>query len=175
MEIVDPSCTFCRTLTHNMKEAGLMDRANVTYLLYPIPLPEGGYKFPHSLLMASYLEATKRVPLSDGRVPPGDWQLLEKIFALPEGDGIDIQTQFNLVFTRNAGGGHDCDHARGDRVHTGADRAHRSSWPLHRRSQTSIAEQRRIAEEDIRTIKIPTLMWNDRRYDRVVSEEALRP
>ncbi len=38
----------------------------------------------------------------------------------------------------------------------------------------SIAEQRSIAEEDVRTIKIPTLIMNGRRYDRVVDVDALK-
>jgi pimeloyl-ACP methyl ester carboxylesterase len=38
----------------------------------------------------------------------------------------------------------------------------------------SLAAQRAIVEERIRTIKIPTLLIGGRRYDRVVSEETLR-
>ncbi len=174
LEIVDPSCQFCKKLTHNMLEATLMDRANVTYLLYPIPLPNGGYKFPHSLLMASYIEAAKRVTLADGAaVPPGDWQLLEQIFTVPTDDAIDLQTQFSLIFNRAQAE---------DRLqamlreigYTAEQIARIADLAASPEIAESIAEQRRIAEEDIRTIKIPTLLWNGRRYDRVVDVETLR-
>jgi hypothetical protein len=174
LEIVDPGCLFCRTLTHNMLNAGLPERANVTYLLYPIPLPEGGYKFPHSLLMASYIEATKRVPLDGGTaIPPGDWQLLEHIFALPADDAIDIQTLINLSFSR-AQAEETLHGMLADIGYTPHERERIAELAASEEIADSIAEQRRIAEDSIRTIKIPTLLWNGRRYDRVVSEETLR-
>ena len=38
----------------------------------------------------------------------------------------------------------------------------------------SLREQRQIVEEEIRTLKIPTLLISSRRYDGVVSTETLR-
>lgn len=174
LEIVDPSCQFCKTLTHNMLAAGLMNRANVTYLLYPIPLPEGGYKFPHSLLMASYIEASKRVPLTQhDDAPPGDWQLLEQIFTVPTDGSIDLQTKFTVAFTR----------AQAEETlrqllqtigYTSEQIDRIAQLAASSEIADALAEQHRIAEEDIRTIKIPTLIWNDRRYDRVVDIDTLR-
>lgn len=174
LEIIDPGCLFCRTLTHNMLETKLDTRANVTYLLYPIPLPEGGYKFENSVLRAQYLEATKQVPLSqDSNILPGDWQLLEQLFTLPEANGTDLQQQFNIGFTQEQ-----AEHKlqeilveigySPEQVNHIADLAHSQDITA------ALTEQRRIAEEDVRTIKIPTLIWNDRRYDRVVDAETLR-
>ena len=39
---------------------------------------------------------------------------------------------------------------------------------------SALAEQRRIVEEEIRTIKIPTFLYGGRRYDRVIGEERMR-
>lgn len=175
LEVIDPGCTFCKKLTKNMKESGAMDRLNVSYLLYPIPKAgTGGTKFPHSALMASYIEAAKLVPLQrgDASVSP-DWQLLGKIFAEPERDGEDLQTRFNIGMTR-------ADAERTlrsllreigyDDAEIGRIAAAASSDGV----RESLAAQRAIVEERIRTIKIPTLLIDGRRYDRVVGAESLR-
>ncbi len=175
LEVIDPGCKFCKKLTKNMKEAGAMEAMNVSYLLYPIRLTEkGGYKFPHSLLMASYIESTKRVALTRGdtSVSP-DWQLLGKIFAEPEGSGVDLQTQFNIGMTK----------ADADRTlrmllgEIGYDANEIEQIAVLADSseiRESLAAQRIIVEEQIRTIKIPTLLFGGRRYDRVVSTEKLQ-
>ncbi len=175
LEIVDPGCQFCRSLTHNMRDAGLMDRANVTYLLYPIPLPEGGYKFEHSLLRARYLEAAKQVPLPDNPSGiPGDWQLLERLFVMPEdNDGSDLQHRFNIGMTRAQA----IETLHGLLADIGYAPQQIDRIAALAQSEEILAridEQRRIAEEDIRTIKIPTLIWDGRRYDRVVDVDTLR-
>ncbi len=174
LEIIDPGCKFCKKLTKNMKEAGAMDAVNVSYLLYPIRSGTGGYKFPHSSLMASYIEATKHVPLTKGdtSVAP-DWQLLGKIFAEPQGNDVDLQTRFNIGMTK-----------------TDAERMLRAllaeigynpgeidliaEAAVSADVQASLAAQRKIVEERIRTIKIPTLLFGGRRYDRVIDAERLR-
>ncbi len=175
LEVIDPGCKFCKKLTKNMKEAGVMAGANVSYLLYPIPTTStGGYKFPHSRLIAGYIEATKRVPLRGGEAsPPPDWQLLSRIFAEPEGTETDIQTLFNVGMTKTdaeralremlRGMGYDPEEI--GRIVTLA-----ASDDVRR----SLDEQRAIVEDRIRTIKIPTLLFQGRRYDRVVDTETLR-
>ena len=175
LEIVDPGCTFCRKLTHNLWDAGVASRDNMSYLLYPIPKPEGGYKFAHSLLVASVIEATKQVPLlpSDPALPPPDWQLLELLFALPGEGETDLQSQLNLSFTEEQA------RAKLRELLGKVGFAPQSIERIMRLAaseeiQANLAEQKRIAEEDVRTIKIPTLIMNGRRYDRVVSVEKLK-
>ncbi len=174
LEIIDPSCQFCRKVTKNLNVAGALDTHNVSYLLYPIPLPEGGTKFPHSMLMASYIEAAKLVPLSNSGGIGGDWRLLEAMFAdAASGATVSMQEKFVIGFTatqaeeqlqilvREVG----YDEAQLQRITTLA----ASPEVAH-----SLAEQRMIVEEKVRTIKIPTLMINGRRFDRVVDASALR-
>lgn len=175
LEIIDPGCQYCKKLTHHIFEAELPDRANVSYLLYPIPTPEGGYKFANSLLMASYIEAVKQVPLagSNPSLPPPDWRLLEMIFADPENNGSDLQTQFNIGFTR-AQAEHRLRELLVEIGYTTAQVEEITAAAASPEIAQSIAEQRRIAEEEIRTIKIPTLIFQGRRFDRVVDVETLR-
>ncbi len=174
LEVIDPGCKFCKKLTKNMKDAGAMEKVNVSYLLYPIQKTgTGGYKFPHSLLMASYIEATKRVPLTQGNttIAP-DWQLLSKIFAEPEGNDVDLQTKFNIGMT-----GADAERMLNRLLqeigYSQAEIESIASLAASPEVQESLSLQRVIVEERIRTIKIPTLLFGGRRYDRVVSPEKL--
>jgi len=175
LEVIDPGCKFCKKLTKNMKESGAVDRVNVSYLLYPIPkTTTGDYKFPHSLLMASYIEATKRVPLSygDTAISP-DWQLLGKIFAEPEGNDVDLQTKFNIGMTA-------ADVQRTLRQllkeigYSDAENDRIAVLASSQEVKDSLDAQREIVEKRIRTIKIPTLLFGGRRFDRVVSAEKLQ-
>jgi len=172
LEIIDPGCQFCKKLTKNLKEAGVMDRTNVSYLLYPIPLvEEGKFKFPHSYRISSYIEATKRVPLQDSAIS-GDWQLLERLFAEPQGTDVDLQTRINIGMND-------------DQVESMLDTMLRdigySDLEISRITRLAsseevssrLAEQKVIVEDRVRTIKIPTLLYSGRRYDRVVSVEKL--
>lgn len=174
LEIIDPGCRYCKKLTKNLEEAGVMDAANVSYILYPIyDTSAGGYKFVHSYLIASYLEAVKRVPLrsSVDQITP-DWKLLKALFADPLSDS-DLQARINIGMTEDQvetllqGMLRDIGYSEVDigtiiRLSTSSE------------VEESLAQQRSIVEERIRTIKIPTLLFDGRRFDRVVSVEALR-
>lgn len=175
LEIVDPSCRFCKKLTKNVKDSGVMDTVNFSYLLYPIPsVGSGGYKFPHSLFLASIIEAVKRVPLKHPRsTVPTDWQVLEGVFDDSAQEPVDLQTRLNLTMDEN-----DAKNA----VKTILNRIGYDEQDFKRifalaaskEIAASLAIQRRIVEEHIRTIKIPTLLIGGRRYDRVIDTETLK-
>ncbi len=176
LEIIDPGCQFCRKLTGNLLAAGTMNTHNVSFLLYPIPVPgeANGTKFANSTLMAAYIEATKRVPLTAGNsdVSPA-WRLLEEIFSPEPIDGLDRQTWFNTGYTRAQAEqtlkdllkkiGYD--DAQVQRI---------AALAASDEVKKSLQDQKTIVEERIRTIKIPTLLIDGRRYDRVVGVEKLR-
>lgn len=176
LEIIDPGCTFCKKLTGNLINAGVTENANVSYLLYPIPLGStGATKFPHSTLVASVIEASKRVaPSQSAGQLSADWHLIELLFAEPaEGETVDLQTRVNIAMTR-------ADAERTLRellAQVGYGQAQVEEVMAAAAGEdvrASLAEQRRIVEEEVRTIKIPTLLFNGRRYDRVVDVETLR-
>lgn len=176
LEIIDPGCHFCKKLTGNLLSADVMEKANVSYLLYPIPVGStGATKFPHSTLVASVIEATKRVkPAHASGALSADWQLIERVFA-PQapGEKADLQTRINIGMTRAdaqasmrellAQIGYAPDQVEQVMQLAGADQV-----------RQSLAEQKRIVEQVVRTIKIPTLILNGRRYDRVVDVPTLQ-
>lgn len=174
LEVIDPGCKFCKKLTHNLEAANIMEAANVSYVLYPIPLAgTGGTKFPHSMLVASYIEATKHVQPSKntGDVAP-DWQLLKKIFEDHVGEAVDLQTRINIGMNR-AQAEETLKKLLLDIGYSSAEVQAVSRLAASQEVRDSLAEQRAIVEERIRTIKIPTLLFAGRRFDRVVDVDRL--
>lgn len=174
LEIIDPSCQFCKKLTENVLSAGIPERMNVTYLLYPIPSKDSGTKFPHSGLLARVIEAVKRFPLSsDPSAVSADWQLLEKIFAPAIGSEPDLQSRFAIGFTNT-----EAEHAlRELLLEIGYSSTIVNAIIVYADSPEIVERlrvQAEIVEKRIRTIKIPTLLIGGRRYDRAVSVETLQ-
>ena len=174
LEIIDPSCQFCKKLTSNVRTAGIPERMNVTYLLYPIPSEDSGTKFPHSGLLAGVIEAVKRMPLpSNPSAIPADWQLLEKIFVPAIGSEPDLQSRFAIGFTRV-----EAEHALRELLLDIGYSSQNVDAIFTLAESPEIIEnlrvQAEIVEKRIRTIKIPTLLIGGRRYDRSVSVEELK-
>jgi len=174
LEIIDPSCKFCAKLFDNIKETNFADRYNLTYLVYPIPdnKQSDGYRFPHSRLIATYLEAVKKYPLKGSEVP-ADWQILEKVFRDKDVDNVSYQIKFNTVYTEQE--------AENKLLSWLAEIGYLESEKLaiqqtsrSKEVESSLAEQKEIVENQIQTIKIPTIMFDGRRYDRAVEPEKLR-
>lgn len=176
LEILDPSCKFCAQLFSNIKTAGVENRYNLSYLVYPIPDSRypGAYKFPHSYLVASYLEAIKTQPLKGLKVP-ADWILLERILTWRDpANGNSFQWEINYAgwnnfrvegllqkWLKNIG----YSDTQAQAIAKAAD---------SQQVKNSIARQRLIVEKQIKTVKIPTLLLDSRRYDGVVSADKLR-
>ena len=173
LEIIDPSCKFCAKLFGNIKDTGFADKYNLTYLVYPIPdnKQTNGYRFPHSRMVASYLEAVKRYPFPSATTP-ADWQILERIFSEKHSDTVDYQIKFNTIYTAKEAEDMilswlaDIGYSKEDR-----DKIRQMANSEEVRS--SLANQKEIVEDKIKTIKIPTIMFNGRRYDRAIGPEKL--
>lgn len=175
LEILDPSCQFCAKQFKNIKKVSAEAKYNMTYFVYPIPNPKekSGYKFPHSMRIATYLEAIKikehgKASIS---VVPKDWQLLEKIFTGMDGD-LTLQEAFNLQY--------DDAHAV-EKIHSLLEEIGYSKKDVEELAQIAqgtdvqnrLLEQKNIVEQRVRTVKIPTVMFGGRRYDRVVQPDQL--
>ncbi len=174
LEVIDPSCKFCAKLFGNIKETGFADRYNLTYLVYPIPdsMQSDGYRFPHSWLIASYLEAMKRYPLANANIPT-DWQILEKIFTGKDSDNVAYQIKFNTVYTATEAE----NTLLSWLIDIGYSESQLNEIRQESNSETvkaSLIRQKLIVEEQIQTIKIPTIIFDGRRYDRAVEPGKLK-
>ena len=171
LEIIDPSCKFCAKLFGNIKDTGFADRYNLTYLVYPIPdaKQKSGYRFPHSNMIASYLEAVKHFPLPMTNAP-ADWQILEKIFSGKDSDNVDYQIKFNTMYTATEAEDvillwlKDMEYSE-EKISAIRQVAYSDEV------KQNLARQKEIVEDQIKTIKIPTIMFDGRRYDRAVGPE----
>jgi hypothetical protein len=170
LEVIDPGCTYCRALFQNIEEAGFENSYNLSYIAYPIKGTDG-YKFPNSLLVTQYLEALKLHPLP-GAETPVDWRILERIFtektdsALPWQDTINSMdaaettatlTEWMAEFGLTA-----------EQIQTVTAEAGSATVT------DIIAENRVIVEDEIATVKIPTIIFDGRRHDGLVSVDGLQ-
>ncbi len=186
LEVMDPSCSACRKLFGRLKEAEIPSTYNLTYLLYPIPnaQSESGYKFRTSYLFATYVEALKDGPLPivpntimfDKTLPvqAPDWWLLQLMFTDKDNEGVPWQDGFNLSYSEDE---------LEVRIHQilksrmGYSDQQIKDIQARARSddiKSRLELQRQIVEQRIHTIRIPTLLFHNRRYDRVVDLETLR-
>jgi DNA-binding transcriptional MerR regulator len=173
LEIIDPGCIFCANLFKNLKEAGVEQRYNLTYMVYPIPdtNTKSGYKFDHSYHIGTYLEAIKLNPIEV--TPAADWQILERIFTWENDKGFPYQTYINSIYTEKQVDElmeswlKDIGYSE-DQIVQIAKTA--ESTEVKER----LAEHKRIVDQQIKTVKIPTLIIDGKRYNGVVSSDRLR-
>jgi hypothetical protein len=175
LEIIDPGCQFCKQLYQNIKNTDFTDRYNLTYILYPIPdeNTQNGYKFQHAYLISTYLEAVKDIePANQNSELTPDWYILDALFTRPGETTATLQEDFNLIFSEE------------EAVQTLHDLLQEYGYSDEEIDQiqsraasdeiSSVLDNNRvIVEEDIQTIRIPTIMFDGRRYDRVIDENKL--
>lgn len=172
IEVIDPGCKYCKKLWDNIKEAGFENNYNLTYIAYPIPQKEG-YKFQHSYLIASYLEILKHIPLvSEKTRTPSDWLLLDKIFTA-ETEETDLQNAINTLYNRDEVVSLINNYLK-EFGYTDEQIEQINNLIDSDFVKGAIAENSRIVEEKIKTVKIPTIIFDSRRYDRVVDVETLK-
>lgn len=170
LEIVDPGCLYCKNLFANIEESGFTKTHNLSYIAYPIASTTG-YKFPNSLLVTQYLEALRLHPLA-GAQTPVDWQVLSRIYTGHDAAGAEFQGVINTA-------------THAETV------ALLDSWLTEfgltdeqlsavKTSAASgqvaavIARNKTIVGDRVKTLKIPTIIFDGRRHDGLVSVGTLR-
>jgi len=170
LEVIDPGCTFCRQLFNNIREAGFDDEHNLTYIAYPIAGTDG-YKFPNSLLVTQYLEALKLNPAA-GEDMPVDWQLLERIYTGENDKGVSWQSRINSMDSADV-----VDLLHGWLTEFGLSQeqiANVTDVAASDEVTEIIASNKELVEVEIHTVKIPTIIFDGRRHDGVVSVDSLK-
>lgn len=176
LEIVDPGCHACASLFGNIKAAGFENRYNLTYIAFPIPDAKSWshYKFMNSNLVAAWLEAMKQIapahPTSD--VPP-DWRLLERMYTGSDPQGLRWQESFNLRYDPDQAGTVLAQFCR-DFGYSDAQIEQLRVLAASPEIGARLSAQKAVVEQKIRTVKIPTIFFGGRRYDRVLSADRLK-
>lgn len=86
LDIFDPGCTICMQSYRNQKSTGFFGEYNTLLMVYPIELPDGGYKFQNSDVFARYFYATSLYDTSYAS------QLVDRLFTESNDKGINFQS-----------------------------------------------------------------------------------
>jgi hypothetical protein len=173
LELVDPGCSVCAHLFRNIKEAGFENRYNLTYIAYPIKnASNGDYKFANSMIVTQYLEAIKIHPLN-GLKTPADWQVLERIFTWQDSQKVSYQDKINgllnhaqtvdLLKSWLKDIGYSDEQIKAIEQEASGDKV-----------KSIIEQNREMVKNQIRTLKIPTIIYGGHRHDGLVDISALK-
>lgn len=177
VEIIDPGCQFCAQLFYNTKLTDFAGRFNLSYIPYAIPdsSSEGGYKFRHSLLIVSYLEAIRRQPAAASleQNPPADWFVLERVFTGSHPLNVSNQQAINTLLNKEQ-----VEQLLNEWLveygYTEQELTALRTDAVSNEVANLINANKQLVTERINTVKIPTLLFNGRRYHGVVQPEDLQ-
>jgi hypothetical protein len=174
LEIIDPGCTVCAHLFENIKQAGFENNYNLTYIAYPIADSKSAshYKFANSYQVTQYLEAVKIHPLA-GLQTPADWQILERIYTWKDEENIDYQIKINGLLNNEQ----TKELLKAWLKNIGYDEqqiAVIDEESIGDEVKNIIEQNHQIVEKQIKTLKIPSIIFNGRRHDGLVDVGDLR-
>ncbi|MDK2899231.1 MAG: hypothetical protein PWQ10_418 [Patescibacteria group bacterium] len=173
LEITDPGCSVCARLFKNIKEASFDNKYNLTYIAYPIKKPgeTDEYKFPNSYTITKYLESLKINPLNN-QTTPTDWQILERVFTWKDDSGIAYQVKLNSLMNTNE----TISLLRTWLKDIGYSQLQINQIEMDANSQeiaNIIKENSRIVENNIKTVSIPTIIFDGHRHEGLVKTNDL--
>lgn len=88
LDIFDPGCTICMQSYRNQKTSGFFNEYNTVFMVYPIELPDGDYKFNNSDLIARYIHAANLAETDYAS------QIINRLFTESNQKGINYQSAF---------------------------------------------------------------------------------
>ncbi|MDO4872453.1 MAG: hypothetical protein Q4A27_03485 [bacterium] len=168
LDIFDPGCVICRNSFRNQLQSGFFEKHRVYALPYVIRDENGKSKFENSELVSRYVEAVRGTQPAEGKQISPEWYLLEKVFVGTDNSGVSWQENFNGVtlkaysaekveakiaeWLKEAG-------YSSEQIEVIAKRA-KSDEVSKRLEATS-----NLVQNEIRTIMIPTMIFDGRRHD----------
>lgn len=172
LDIFDPGCQVCAESFKTQKERGFFDKYNVALMPYPIESSTGnGYKYPNSYLVTSYIMAVQLQPLDDDGGNPAAWQLVERMFTGKTDDGDSYQNAFNMSYGEQ----------RAEEVLQDwlkdfgySDDQIKQIAELAKSDQVKqmIADNMNTVYNEIKTKKIPTMIYGGKRHDGEFTNET---
>lgn len=174
LEMIDPGCQVCAHLFKNIKQAGFENKYNLTYIAYPIKNPKepGKYKFVNSYVVTSYLESIKMNQLPDLKTP-ADWQILERIFTWKDDKNTPYQIKINTMMNSDQtkqlirGWLQDIGYSPDQIAQIDSDAASSSVADIIKQNQD-------IVDNKVRTVKIPTIIFDGHRHDGLINVQDLK-
>ncbi|MDR1196962.1 MAG: hypothetical protein LBL08_01660 [Candidatus Nomurabacteria bacterium] len=162
LDIFDPGCKWCRESFKAQSTAGFFDQNNVALLPYSIQ-QNGEYQFKNSDLVVRYLEAVKLIPLDNAQRPP-EWQIVERLFTTNSPRQIVWQEDFNNYYSDGEAREILNDWLK-DFGYSAADVKKITSLVDSPEIRATIDKNREIVENQIKIVKIPTMIYDGVRHE----------
>lgn len=158
LEIMDPSCVFCKNQWLNLKESEAYANAKITYLLYPIPYGKIGYRYENSYYLASIIESLKSI---EGM----DIKFLDIYFKSYQEEFLktplsDLEPKLNKLLNEEL-------ELSKEQIKKIQDLAKTEEI------KNSLLDQSNLVRDEIKTRKIPTVFINNKRFDRVIDPSRI--
>lgn len=88
LSIFDPGCLVCAQSYRNMKASDFFNENNVAMMVYPIELPDGGYKFENANVIARYIHAANLEKTDYAE------KIINRILSENDQNGLSYQSAF---------------------------------------------------------------------------------
>ncbi len=162
LDVFDPGCVICKESFQNQLDSGFLDQNNVAMLPYPIR-SDDGYKFPNSYLIVSYIEAIRLQPLENA-TRPVEWQIVQRLFTENSSNGDDWQNAFNVGLSNDQARQTLNDWLK-DFGYSERQIAEIEKLAQSDQVKQTIERNQDVVDNQIRTKKIPTMIFDGRRHD----------
>ena len=165
VDIFDPGCVVCQRSYKAQKKAGFDKKYNVALMVYPIKsaTESSGYKYPNSYMVASYIVATEIKTLKDAKTPAA-WQIVDRMFTGKTSNEKEAIKEFDMGLSH--------DEAKKElrkwlKEIGYSDKEVKELDKLAKSKQVKDAIQANYdtVENEIKTKKIPTMIFNGTRHD----------
>jgi hypothetical protein len=104
---------------------------------------------------------------------PADWQILERIFTWKDNDGISYQVKINTTMDQSQT--ESLIHSWLSNIGYNTNQINQINTDANSQKVTDIINQNyKTVENKIKTVKIPTIIFNDRRHDGLVNTQDLK-
>jgi hypothetical protein len=163
LDIFDPGCRWCKESFKNQLDGGFLDDYNVAVI--PYALKDGDeFRFANSDLIVRYLEAVKLVPLEES-AKPAQWRIMERIFTETNQHGV-WQNDFVNYYSEGQAAA-----ILGDWLdefgYSSDDVVKITTLVDSPEVAEIVAKNRDIVENQVKIVKIPTMVFNGKRHDGI--------
>ncbi|MBR3156951.1 hypothetical protein IKF20_00760 [Candidatus Saccharibacteria bacterium] len=164
VDIFDPGCVVCKNSYNNQKAAGFFNDYNVRLVPFAIQDAGGNYKFKNSAVIVKYMFAAEQVRAKSSL------NILDKIFADKDRDGIPYQDKFNEDYTNEQAAKVIETWLKESGLKDGEIKEIRkiTTYP---EIATKMDENRKIIEDNLKVKGIPTIIYDGKLHTGLWKQE----
>lgn len=161
IDIFDPGCLWCKESFKNQQASGFFDEYNVAMIPYALKINDD-FTYANSDLIVRYIEATNLEPLEDSDTP-ASWRIMERIFTESNEHG-SWQNDFTSYYTE-AEAREILEEWLSEFGYSKDDVVKITTLTDSEEVAEIIEKNRDIVENQVKIVKIPTMLFNGKRHD----------